>query len=145
MRRIAISRKITMFVATACVSVVGSIFLLASSRAEALGRPTYPQVLHGFWIPADDSCPPNGQSYDGDQMMDVANDRLTGYEEVSKPVKVSQVSRTPRAWRIESLIDVGPSGIFEKAPPQLFLLGESTLTVASEEATYIFKRCEIAD
>lgn len=117
--------------------------LAAGNPAGASGRPAYPRELHGFWIPAGATCPDAGQSYDGDLMMDIAADRLLGYEEASRPLKVVALSRVPKAWKVESSLDIGPSGVHEKAAPQIFVLGKRMLTVVDEENARVFRRCAL--
>ena len=116
--------------------------LVAGNPAGASGRPAYPRELHGFWIPEGAICPDAGQPYDGDLMMDIAADRLLGYEEASRPLKVVVLSKVPRVWKVESSIDIGPSGVHQNAAPQVFVLGRRTLTVADEENARVFKRCD---
>ncbi|GAB3359124.1 hypothetical protein [Lysobacter tyrosinilyticus] len=117
-------------------------FPLFASPANAAGRVSYPKELHGFWIPEGGNCPAPGQSYDGDQMMDITASQLRGYEEVSKPTKVTLLSKAPKAWKIESLIDIGPSDRYEKDVPRIFVLNKWTLAAVDEANTTVFKRCQ---
>ena len=116
---------------------------LMAGTASAAGRVSYPKELHGFWIPEGDNCPAPGQSYDGDRMMDITSERLSGYEETSKATKVVLLSKAPKVWKIQSLIDIGPSGMYEVAAPRIFVLGNWTLTSVDEDAATVFKRCKI--
>lgn len=117
---------------------------LLASPANAAGRVSYPKELHGFWIPEGGTCPAPGQSYDGDQMMDISAGRLLGYEEASKPTKVTLLSKAPKTWKIESLIDIGPSDRYEKDVPRIFVLAKWTLAAVDENNTTVFKRCPTA-
>lgn len=116
---------------------------LLASPANAAGRVSYPKELHGFWIPEGNNCPAPGQSYDGDQMMDISASQLLGYEEASKPTKVTLLSKVPKTWKIESLIDIGPSDRYEKDVPRIFVLAKWTLAAVDEDSTTVFKRCQI--
>ena len=78
-------------------------------------------------------------------MMDIQRDLLYGYEEVSKPVRVELISKTPLAWRIESMIDIGPSGIFERDAPDIFVLSGDRLTVVSGNRAEVYKRCKLKE
>lgn len=112
----------------------------ASSDANAVV--SYPEELHGFWIPASAACPQTGQSFDGDSAMHISAQFLQGYEDQSKPSAVELVSSEPLAWRIGSKMDVGPSGIYERGDPKIFVLGEGGLTVASEFHADIYRKCD---
>ena len=90
-----------------------SVFAVSSPAwSGAKSAPArYPSQLHGYWIPEQASCPKAGESFDGDTVMRISPRMIQGYEDQSKPTLVVQISNRPLAWRIESLMDVGPSGI----------------------------------
>ena len=102
----------------------------------------YPSQLHGFWIPEGASCPRAAESFDGDSTMRIGPRMIQGYEDRSKPTSVALISKKPRAWRIESLMDVGPSGVYTKDEPRIFVLGKERVTVITEERAETYKRCE---
>lgn len=137
-------KKLVSMVAThACVMVLAAAYLLMSTPSHARVRASFPDELHGFWIPEGGDCPEQGQSYDGDQVLDITAGQLLGYEETSKPTKVALLSKAPKAWRVESLIDIGPSGIYERAGPMIFVLSKWTLTVVDDNNATVFKRCQV--
>lgn len=74
--------------------------------------------------------------------MDIAAERLLGHEEANKPTKVMVLSKVPKAWKIQSLVDTGPSGVYETAAPRIFVLGKWTLTAVDEDTATVFKRCK---
>lgn len=109
----------------------------ASKKAQA----RYPGQLHGMWIPETGTCPVAGQSYDGDMVMHIGPRLLQGYEDQSKPTAVALISRAPLAWRIEAMMDVGPSGFYVKDAPRIFVLGKERVTVITEDHADTYKRC----
>ncbi|HEY5971608.1 MAG TPA: hypothetical protein VIT22_06475 [Pseudoxanthomonas sp.] len=118
----------------------------AISSTPAWGAPKktqarYPSQLYGMWIPEWDTCPAVGQSYDGDMVMHIGPRLLQGYEDQSKPTSVALISRAPLAWRIEAMMDVGPSGFYVKDAPRIFVLGKERVTVATEDRADTYKRC----
>jgi len=135
-------KRMSQVATCACVAVLAAACLQTQSPAQARMRVSYPSELHGFWIPDGAECPKPGQSYDGDKVLDIAAERLLGYEEASKPTKVALLSKAPKTWRVESLIDIGPSGVFEKDEPRIFVLGKWTLTVVDDDNATVFKRCQ---
>jgi len=118
---------------------------LASSMPASVGQKDasvqYPSQLHGMWIPEDASCPLPGESYDGDSVMNIGPRMIQGYEDRSKPTAVARISRSPLAWRIESSMDVGPSGFYVTDDPKIFVMGEGRLTVVSSSHTEIYRKC----
>lgn len=101
----------------------------------------YPAQLHGFWIPEGTACPKAGESFDGDSSMQIGSQMIHGYEERTKPVSVTLISTKPFAWRIESLMDVGPSGIYTKDQPTIFVMGEQRVTVVSYSHAETYRKC----
>ncbi|MGV8961705.1 MAG: hypothetical protein ACOH1V_15200 [Stenotrophomonas sp.] len=112
-----------------------------ASSAETKTDVHYPEELHGFWIPESATCPLAGQSFDGDTVMHISAQLLYGYEDQSKPSAVALISSEPLAWRIESLMDVGPSGFYERDDPRIFVMSDGNVTVASKFHTDIYRKC----
>ena len=111
------------------------------SLSKQKSTPTYPRPLVGVWMSGIENCSIN-QTYDSERLIEVTPRLLIGYEQASKPTKVSLVSREPLAWRIESVLDVGPSGVFKTDDPRLFVLGTNRLTVATGHDVSVYTRCE---
>lgn len=109
----------------------------ASKKTQA----RYPVQLHGMWIPEAGVCPAPGQSYDGDMVMHIGPRLLQGYEDQRKPTSVTLISKLPLAWRIEAMMDVGPSGFYVKDSPRIFVLGKERVTVITEDHAETYKRC----
>jgi hypothetical protein len=103
---------------------------------------SYPQELHGSWIPASAVCPQRGQPLDGDNVMHISAELLQGYEDQSTPSAVAVISSEPPAWRIESLVDVGPSGVYERGDPKIFVLSDGNLSVTSEFHADVYRKCD---
>jgi hypothetical protein len=118
--------------------------MVSSTSAWAAPKKTqarYPSQLHGFWIPEGASCPRAGESFDGDSTMRIGSRMIQGYEDRSKPISVVLISKKPLAWRIESLMDVGPSGVYTKDEPRIFVVGEQRVTVVSSSHAETYRRC----
>lgn len=103
--------------------------------------PRYPSQLHGFWIPEAASCPRAGESFEGDSALQIGPRMIQGYEDRSKPTSVVLISSKPLAWRIESLMDAGPSGVYTKDQPRIFVVGEQRITVVSSSHAETYRRC----
>lgn len=73
--------------------------------------------------------------------MDISPGKLYGYEEVSKPTKVTLISGEPVAWRIESIVDIGPSDFYSEDEPRIFILGEGRLTVVTSGTVESYRKC----
>lgn len=112
------------------------------SSADRKGAAAYPEELHGSWVPESAICPPVGQPFDGDNVMHISATSLQGYEDQSRPSAVVLISREPLAWRIESEIDIGPSEVYVRGDPKIFVLSDGNVTVASEFHADIYRNCD---
>lgn len=101
----------------------------------------YPGQLHGFWIPEEAFCPRAGESFDGDTIIRIGPRMIQGYEDRSKPTSVVLISRKLLAWRIESSMDVGPSGTYIEDDPKIFVVGEQKITVVSSSHAETYGKC----
>lgn len=120
--------------------------LTTSAPTEAapdfpVAKVQFPQQLVGLWIGSQYSCPTSDEGFDGEDIMEISPDELVGYEEVYKPTKVTLISQAPMTWKIETLIDVGPSGIFAESGPITFSLGDGILTTDHKPQKVHFKKC----
>lgn len=132
-KSLAAARSIAIFVGI-CISCVSSA---GAKRTIA----HYPTPLHGFWLGEASVCPRDGEASDSDMQMHISADLLHGYEDVSKPTRVTLLSSDPMTWRVESLMDVGPSGFYEANSVEIFILGKDALTVVAEGRGNTYKRC----
>ena len=73
--------------------------------------------------------------------MHIGPPMIQGYEDRSKPTAVARISRRPLAWRIESSMDVGPTGFYVTDDPQIFVMGEGRLTVVSSSRAETYRKC----
>lgn len=74
--------------------------------------------------------------------MDISPDKLVGYEEIYKPISVTLISDSPKTWKIETLIDVGPSGLFSEFGPISFSISDGILTADHKPKQVRFKKCK---
>lgn len=103
--------------------------------------PRYPSQLHGFWIPEGARCPSAGESFIGDTALQIGPHLIQAYEDLSKPTSVVLISREPLAWRIESLTDAGPSGVYTKDQPSIYVVGEQRITIVSFSNAETYRKC----
>lgn len=101
----------------------------------------YPSELHGFWIPEAVACPKAGESFIGDTALQIGPRLIQGYEDRSKPTSVVLISRKPLAWRIESIVDSGPSGVYTKDQPGIYVVGEQRITIVSFSNAETYRKC----
>lgn len=80
----------------------------------------------------------------GDSALHIGPRLIQGYEELSKPTSVALISNRPLAWRIESLMDVGPSGVYSPDQPRIFVVGEQRITLVSSSNADTYRRCSVA-
>ena len=127
---------------------VAALFAIALAPHASGGTkkppPQYPSQLHGFWIPEEASCPPAGKSFVGDSALHIGPRLIQAYEDLSKPTSVALISNRPLAWRIESLMDVGPSGVYSPDQPRIFVVGEHRITIVSYSNADTYRRCSVA-
>lgn len=132
-KSLAAARSIAIFVGI-CISCAGSA---GTKRTIA----HYPKQLHGFWLDEASECPRDGEASDSDMQMHISADLLHGYEHVSKPTRVTLLSSDPMTWRVESVMDVGPSGFYEVDFVEIFVLSKNALTVVAEGRGNTYTRC----
>lgn len=73
--------------------------------------------------------------------MVVTAEAIQAYEEAYRPTAIAPLSANPKAWRVESLVDIGPSGIYTPDQPRLFILTGQQLVVAGSESASLYKQC----
>ena len=103
--------------------------------------PRYPSELHGFWIPEAAGCPKAGESFIGDTALQIGPRLIQAYEDLSKATSAVLISRTPLAWRIESLTDAGPSSVYTKDQPSIYVVGEQRITIVSFSNAETYRKC----
>lgn len=124
------------------IVLIASMVIFVTSASEAKKSVAhFPEQLHGMWLDNMSVCPPAGEASDSDMQMHIDANILGGYEDVSKPTKVTLLSSDPMTWRIESMIDIGPSGFYETATTKIFVLGKEGLTVVAEGRGNNYQRC----
>jgi hypothetical protein len=141
MKRLSHHRSAHLLVALCTVMTSAHAANSASASADQNSKAAYPEPLIGVWMSGIESCRAN-QTYDSERLMEIEPHFLIGYEQVSKPTQISRVSREPPAWRIESVLDVGPSGVYGEDDPRIFVIVASKLVVLSEQDVSIYIRCE---
>lgn len=101
---------------------------------------TYPDPLHGHWMPRDLECPVP-INYDSDSLVVIDANGLGQYEDANKPVNVRQVAVEPRAWVIESLLNISGDG-YDIPVTEMFVFGGRTLTIVGEDKVATLRKCD---
>lgn len=110
------------------------------SARETSATVRYPTELIGLWVAEHTECPGPDGEYAGDRILEIEPLRLIGYEEVRTPVNITRLSRG-MSWRINALVDVGPSGIFEPDLPATYVLEHGALTIEHDGRTERYRPC----
>ena len=110
------------------------------SPRETSATVHYPAELIGLWVAEHTDCPGPGGEYMGDRILEFHSDRLVGYEEVRTPIDVARLPQG-RSWRINALVDVGPSGIFEPDLQATYVLEHGALTIEQDGRTERYRHC----
>lgn len=120
--------------------------LSATSFAIDDGEQAYvrfPKELHGLWVGSEQSCPTGSEYFDGEFILDISAEEMFGYEEVYRPTKISLTSTSPKSWRIDAMVDVGPSGFFSDADTMAITLEKEQLKVAVDSISKTYKKCRL--
>jgi hypothetical protein len=80
-------------------------------------------------------------NYDSDSLIDIGRDVLGHYEDSSKIIRAVQISRTPTAWKIDSLLNVGGDGYHDKVS-EIFILSGGNLIIAGSGGFEAYARCK---
>lgn len=125
-------------------AIVAALFCIACTGSPAKGKApaaAYPAVLQGVWIgDSPDACKqPNAD--DNDSRMQIAARKISGYEDWREPVSVTQISKTPQAWKIVSQLHINEDTI--RLEEVLLLSGEDhgALTVVNYRQSNTYYRC----
>lgn len=109
----------------------------ARQRAIAV---RYPTELIGRWVTEGTDCPAPDGEYVGDRILEIQPDRLVAHEEVRAPIDVTRESNGT-SWRINALVDMGPSGLFEPDVPATYGLEHGALTIEHGGRTERYRYC----
>lgn len=101
----------------------------------------FPRELTGLWIGSQYRCPLPEEGFDGEEIMDISPEELVGYEEIYKPTEVTLISEAPKIWKIETLVDIGPSGVFQEYGAITFRLHSGILTTDHKPQVTEFREC----
>ena len=91
-------------------------------------------------MPNDVACS-SPVNHDSDSLIDIGRNELGYYEDLGKATHVVQVSETPPAWRIDSLLNVGGDGYNHKVS-ELFVLSGDRLIIAGIDGFETYARCK---
>ena len=117
------------------------IFFSLSTHASSDDKATaiYPDAILGIWELGPELCELPGNT-DSDGRIAIERDKLIGYEEYNVPLRVFQISRSPKAWKIKSVLRIYEDRHIDY---QIFALtGPDRLTVVSDTSSYELSRCK---
>lgn len=126
-------------------ALMAGILCMACTSTSAKGkqaRAAYPAVLHGIWEGGVPVCKLPGNP-DSDARMEINADKLIDYEEWNEPVRVVQISKNPKAWKIVSKLHLDDGDVFEVE--EIFLLSaedNGRLTVVNSQTSMSYLRCK---
>ena len=118
--------------------VLPSLLLCSCTSVSAGGPVSMPKELQGVWQPGPHPCVLPG-NLDSDSRIEIKPHVIQGYEHSSVPLKVTRVSTSPEAWRIEYLETYG--GYDDRYAAIFALSGERAMTVVDESRPEIYFRC----
>lgn len=110
---------------------------VATPPVEAVAE--YPEPLHGHWMPVSMACP-SPVNYDSDSLIVIDKNRLAQYEDGNKVVRVRQISTQPRAWAIDSLLNIAGDG-YDTPVTEVFVLGGSDLAIVGRDGVDTYRKC----
>ena len=123
-----------------CFAVAMLLCVITTTAHAKNGAPAYPIQIRGTWMPDDISCS-SPVNYDSDSLIDIGRNVLGHYEDSSKVTRALQISKTPAAWKIDSLLNVGGDGYHEKVS-EIFILSGDNLIIAGSDGFETYSRCK---
>ena len=118
--------------------VLPSLLLFSCASVSSGGPVSMPMELQGVWQPGPEPCVLPG-NLDSDSRIEIKTYVIQGYEHSSVPLKVTRVSASPAAWRIEYLETYG--GYNDRYAAIFALSGDRAMTVVDESRPEIYVRC----
>ncbi len=116
-----------------------SCVLLCSCASVSAGGPVVmPPALQGVWQAGYEPCSLPGDP-DSDGRIEIKPGKIEGYEDTRIPLKVTTVSGSPAAWRIEYLLEIGDDA--DRYSAIFALSGAHTLTIVDDSRSAIYTRC----
>lgn len=107
------------------------------SAAQKSQGASYPAALIGQWEPGPNPCK-LPLTYDSDGGFKITARLLQGYEHSDTPKSVQQISKVPKAWRIEAIEEHDE----DKTPVvDIYVLSGDYLTVTDGERSTTYNRC----
>lgn len=129
-------------VATALMAGMLCMACASTSAKGKQARAVYPAELHGIWEGGVSVCKLPGNP-DSDVRMEIGAGKLVDYEEWNEPVRVVQISRNPKAWKIVSKLHLDDGDVFDVE--DIFLLSaedNGRLTVVNSQTSMSYLRCK---
>lgn len=124
--------KVTAMAPKLCV-LVGVVFALSGAAAS----PRFPKELHGVWDIGPGACklPANP---DSDTPIRIESGRLTGFENIDIPKRVTRLSVRPATWVISTESSIAPGMVVE----DVYVMKGNFLTVTDGESSRSYRRCQ---
>jgi len=108
----------------------------AAPTQASLGN-AYPTQILGQWEPGPEPCR-LPLTYDSDAGFKITSAILQGYEHTNTPKVVSLISKTPQAWRIESIEEYEGK---QEPVTDIFVIEGDYLTVTDGQRSETYRKC----
>jgi hypothetical protein len=121
--------------------VLASAFIAGLLACAVSAKPPsaiYPKQVQGVWQLGYEPCKLPGD-IDSDGRIEIKAGILEAYEDVSLPLKVVRVSKSPDAWRITYLLRI--DGNQDQHSAVYALSGSHTLTIIDDSRPAVYTRC----
>lgn len=123
---------------------LAGLLCIACTTSPAKGKApvaAYPAVLQGTWMGDSPEACKRPDAADSDARFEIAPRKLSGYEDYRVPVSVTQISKTPQAWKIVSELHINEDTL--RIEEVLLLSGEDNgaLTVVNYRQANTYFRC----
>lgn len=117
------------------------LLLAALTAAGSAHAATFPKELHGIWEDVGVGC----DFDDSQSRISIRANVMYGYEKVVRPTHVVVLPGQKAAWRINTEVDIGPSGDFQEFGPINFSIEGGFLVSDYQRFVPKYKRCPVLD
>ena len=130
-------------VSNATAMAMAGMLCMACAASVAKGKVAtarYPAVLHGVWQADLPTCKLPG-NIDSDVRIEITADELVDYEQWNEPIRVTQISRSPQAWKINSRLHIDESTFDHEEIYALSGQDDGQLTIVDGNRALTYARC----
>lgn len=128
----------TSIVVAALIVAFLALPVRAASNADPV-EPAFPSELQGVWDVHPWPCSASEPS-DSDMRFLIEDGKRRNYEDDDTLASIEQIADAPRAWRVVSTSSLDPERANLEA--RIYVLAGGRLTVADDQRTEVYVRCE---